>query len=269
MRFDKPAGIALLWAPTAWALWLANQGHPPWILIVYFLLGTILMRAAGCIINDMADRRIDKHVKRTQTRPITSGELPMHRAAVALFVLLCLAAGIMFQLPVLCWVEAVIALAITVVYPFGKRFLSAPQLVLGVAFSMGIPMAYAASHVALDSRAFVLIVLNFLWIVAYDTMYAMMDRDDDRRIGVRSTAILFGSQAFLVVMGLQVLVHGLWLVLAGFYAVSFWFFLCWLAALGIILYQYYLLKQQTTKQIMQAFLWNAVYGLVMWIGLLG
>lgn len=269
MRFDKPAGIALLWAPTAWALWLANQGQPPGILILYFLLGTILMRAAGCIINDMADRHIDKHVKRTQSRPITSGEISIQKAAVVLMVLLMLAALIMIQLPILCWIEAGIALAITIIYPFGKRFLRAPQLVLGAAFSMGIPMAYTASGVDLDKGMLILLLLNFLWIVAYDTMYAWADRDDDLRIGVRSTAILFGSNVMRVVMFLQILVHGLWLVLARFYSVSLWFGVCWLGAAAIIMYQYHLLKHETAQHSLRAFLWNAVYGLVMWIGLLG
>lgn len=268
MRFDKPAGIVLLWAPTAWALWLANQGHPAWLLVFYFLLGTTCMRAAGCIINDLADRNIDKHVNRTRLRPITSGEMPIQHTVGVLSLLLFCAAGIAIQLPKLCWYEAVVALVITVIYPFGKRFVQAPQLILGLAFSMGIPMAYTASNRSPDWVMVVLMGLNFLWIVAYDTIYALVDRDDDLRIGVRSTAILFGSGVIEIIAFFLLACHALWFILWLFYPLTFRFGLFWILGLGILLYQYRLLSAQPLKHPMRAFLWNAVYGMVMWCGLL-
>ena len=268
MRFDKPAGIALLWAPTAWALWLANQGHPSGWLLVYFLLGTLCMRAAGCIINDFADRNIDKHVHRTRLRPLTNGEVSLKQAALVLVVLLLCAGFIALQLPKLCWLEAVGAVVITTIYPFAKRFFQAPQLLLGIAFSMGIPMAYAASGVTENAQMIVLLILNFLWIVAYDTMYALVDREDDLKIGVRSTAILFGSHAISNIVILLSMTHGLWLILYWLGIGSIWFLLYWLLGLGIVIYQCSLLISQTTTHAMRAFLWSALYGCVMWIGIL-
>ncbi|HVT62903.1 MAG TPA: 4-hydroxybenzoate octaprenyltransferase [Legionellaceae bacterium] len=267
MRFDKPAGIALLWAPTAWGLWLANQGRPDWHLVLYFLVGTIIMRAAGCIINDMVDRHIDKYVKRTRVRPLANGDLTLNQARITLVILLSVAVFILWQLPLLCWWLAVLALFITIVYPFGKRFLHAPQLILGLAFSMGIPMAYAASHVPLKHSMWVLMGLNFLWIIAYDTIYALLDRADDRRIGVHSTAILFGSHALTVILILLIMVHALWWIIIAFYSFSISFVLAWLLGLSVLIYQYVLLQYHNEQDIMRAFLANAVYGLIMWIGL--
>lgn len=269
MRFDKPAGIFLLWAPTAWALWLANQGHPSGRLIAYFLLGTICMRAAGCIINDLADRNIDKHVHRTRLRPLTSGEVSLQQAGVVLVLLLLCAGIIALQLPKLCWFEAFGAMFITSVYPFAKRFFQAPQLLLGIAFSMGIPMAYAASGVPANSVMILLLTLNFFWIVAYDTMYALVDREDDLQIGVRSTAILFGSHAIPIILILLGITHGLWLLLPWVHPCTLWFELCWALGLGILIYQFSLLTSQAAVDAMRAFLWSALYGLLMWVGVLG
>lgn len=266
MRFDKPAGIALLWAPTAWALWLANQGHPSGWLIGCFLLGTIGMRAAGCIINDLADRNIDKYVHRTHLRPITSGEVPIIHALGVLGLLLIGVGWIAIQLPKLCWYEAFIAFVITMIYPFGKRFIQAPQLLLGIAFSMGIPMAYAASQASIDPIMIILFILNFCWIVAYDTMYAMVDKEDDLNIGVRSTAILFGSNVIPIVLLLLGISHSLWLILGLLYSFSKWFWFCWGMGCILLMYQYTLLSKQTPTEAMRAFLTNGVYGLVMWLG---
>lgn len=267
MRFDKPAGIALLWAPTAWALWLANQGHPaPW-LWGCFLLGTICMRAAGCVINDLVDKNIDKHVQRTRARPITSGEVGEAEAYRVVILLLMIAGLIVVQLPLLCWIEALFALFITMLYPFAKRVFQAPQLILGIAFSMGIPMAYTASGLSLNKGMAVLVLLNFFWIVAYDTMYALVDRSDDLKIGVKSTAILFGDHAVPIILSLLILTHGLWLFLSIYYlsAMSFW--ISWVAGLGILCYQARLLRSQKTADAMRAFLFSSAYGLVMWFGM--
>ncbi|MCR9191545.1 MAG: 4-hydroxybenzoate octaprenyltransferase [Gammaproteobacteria bacterium] len=267
MRFDKPAGTVLLWAPTAWALWLANQGRPPVLLLIYFFLGTVIMRAAGCIINDIADRNIDKHVKRTRLRPLTSGEISLKQTMLVLGLLLLLAAGIALQLPWLCWLQAVVALALTILYPLCKRFFQAPQLILGLAFSMSIPMAYAASHVFADMTMVILMQINFLWIVAYDTIYAMVDREDDVKIGVLSTALLFGSKVILIIRLLQSISHGLWIVLAIWHPWSIWFGVCWLLALALLIYQNILLQSKDSADHMRAFLWNAMYGVLLWIGL--
>ncbi|MGV3740116.1 MAG: 4-hydroxybenzoate octaprenyltransferase [Gammaproteobacteria bacterium] len=267
MRFDKPAGIALLWAPTAWALWLANQGHPAWGIVAYFLFGTIGMRAAGCIINDLADRNIDKHVRRTHLRPLTSGEVSVSQAFVVLGLLLLGLGWIALQLPKLCWYEAVAALLIATIYPFAKRFIQAPQLLLGVAFSMGIPMAYAAAQIPINQTMIILFLLNFCWIVAYDTMYALVDKEDDLKIGVRSTAILFGSKVIPIVLLLLSLSHGLWLILSLFYPFSQWFWACWVLGGLLLVYQYTLLSKQSPSEEMRAFLYNAVYGLILWFGI--
>lgn len=266
MRFDKPAGIALLWAPTAWALWLANQGHPSGWLIGCFLMGTILMRAAGCVINDLADRNLDKHVRRTQLRPITHGDISILQAFILLGLLLSCAVWIALQLPILCWYEAWFAMAITILYPFCKRFFNAPQLLLGIAFSWGIPMTYAASGIAPDRIMALLILLNFCWIVAYDTIYALIDREDDLNIGIRSTAILFGSQAVTMIRILLTMTHGLWLLLGYWCHCTQWFYLGWCIGLILLLYQNRFLNvDNPAPEAMRAFLWNAWYGLVMWL----
>lgn len=268
MRFHKPAGIALLWLPTAWALWIANQGVPTLNLLFYFFLGTIFMRAAGCVINDIADRHIDLHVSRTKLRPLTSGEISLFEALLLLFVLLLAALWVLIQLPAACIYYALFALFITVLYPFCKRFFQAPQLILGLAFSMGIPMAYVASGVALDRTTLILFILNFIWIVAYDTMYAMADRNDDLKIGVKSTAILFAHHDCFIILMLQLLFHGLWLVLALTQHDLLGFYIAWLAAAGILVYQQRLIRTRNATLCLRAFSTNSFYGLLMWIGLM-
>lgn len=267
MRLDKPVGIALLWAPTAWALWLANHRSPPVALVIYFFLGTVFMRSAGCVMNDMADRSIDPHVHRTRLRPLACGELAFSKAIAALLVLLALAAAILIQLPKACWWEAVFALGITAIYPFAKRWIKAPQLLLSIAFSMGIPMAYSASGRGFDASMWIVMGLNALWILAYDTIYALMDKEDDLRLGVYSTAILFDDHLPKFMVLLQMGFHGLWLFLGMTRVISQWFDLCWVLGLAILVHQHRLLKQETTQAYLHAFWWHAVYGCVMWIGL--
>jgi len=267
-RFDKPVGILLLWAPTAWALWLANHGHPPLILIGLFFSGTLIMRAAGCVVNDMADRHFDKHVQRTQERPLTSGELSLKGAGVFLLVLLSIALIILAQLPAQCIVFALMALLLTVIYPFCKRYIQAPQLILGLAFSMGIPMAYAASAVAMDGLMVLLLIINILWTLAYDTQYAMVDRKDDLRIGVKSTAILFAHYDVTIISALQMLFHGLWLWVGALANFSALFYVGWLTAALLLIYQYLLIRQRQEKNCFKAFLNNSWYGVVMWLALM-
>jgi len=268
MRFHKPVGILLLWLPTAWALWIANQGTPSLALLSYFLLGTLFMRAAGCVVNDLADRHIDKHVHRTRMRPITTGEIGVPEALILLLGLLLCSLYIVLQLPMRCFYEALIALAITLIYPFCKRFFQAPQLMLGLAFSMGIPMAFTASGKTLNDTMIILFALNFFWIVAYDTLYAMADRVDDLRIGVKSTAILFAPYDRLIVLLLQMITHGLWLFLALRLHYSLGFFVCWGIAITVLVYQHYLLQLNQESAYLKAFSSNVWYGLLMWLALM-
>lgn len=265
MRAHKPVGTLLLWFPTAWALWIANQGTPPVLLTIYFLLGTIFMRAAGCVVNDMADRHIDKHVSRTHKRPLTSGEVTLGEALTLTFFLLLAALFIVLQLPKACFYYAIAALFITVLYPFCKRFFQAPQLVLGLAFSMGIPMAYVASGLAPNTTTIILFLLNFAWIVSYDTMYALADREDDLRIGVKSTAILFAHYDRLIIALLQISFHTAWFYVVLIMQPSALFYVCWTAGFFLLIYQQYLLSQRNARAYMQAFSSNVWYGLVMWI----
>lgn len=267
MRFDKPVGIVLLWVPTAWALWLANQGAPSIRLLVCFFAGTVCMRAAGCVVNDIADRSIDQHVFRTAKRPLTSGKLSLSEALYALMGLLLAACFVVIQLPRACFLYALLALLVTVLYPFCKRFFAAPQLVLGVAFSMGIPMAYVASETKFTAAMWLLILLNMAWIVAYDTMYAMVDKEDDIRIGVQSTAILFGAYYRKIILVLQMLLHGLWIFLALPLPHIIWFYGVWFMAFFVLLYQQKQLVGKNTEAYFRAFSWNMYYGLMMWVAL--
>lgn len=267
MRFDKPAGTMLLWAPTACALWLANRGLPSLKLFLCFFLGTIIMRALGCVINDIADRNVDKHVKRTCLRPLTSGEISLQSAFILLISLLLLAFLIVVQLPLSCFYYALFALLITFVYPFCKRFFYAPQLILSIAFSLGIPMAYAASFVKPDLPMYLLLILNFAWILAYDTEYAMVDREDDLKIGVNSTAVLFKNHDRLVIFLLQILITCLWLILALFLELALPFYVFWLIGVVIFIYQQRLLSLKQPTAYLLAFRSNSWYGLLMWIGI--
>lgn len=268
MRFDKPIGIFLLWWPSAWALWVANDGLPGLITLCYFIVGTIIMRAAGCVINDIADRNIDGKVKRTENRPLAVKELSLADAFLMLIGLLSTALLILVQLPPRCFEFAFSALIILFIYPFCKRFLPAPQFVLGLAFSMGIPMAFVASEVPFNPAMILLCVINFAWIVAYDTQYAMVDRKDDLRIGVKSTAILFAHFDVLIITLLQTLAHSLWLVLPYFISVSFTFYLFWGLGIYLLFNQYHLIKDREPQRCFQAFLSNNWYGLVMWLALM-
>ena len=236
IRWNRPAGWLLLLWPTLSALWVAAGGFPGWHLVAVFSLGTILMRSAGCCVNDVADREFDKHVKRTASRPVTSGRLSV-KEALALGVALALLAFVLVlstNRATVVWSFA--ALAVTVVYPYAKRFVSMPQAVLGVAFSFGIPMAFAAVQSEVPPMAWGLLLGNLFWVLAYDTEYAMVDRDDDLKIGMKTSAITLGRwdvvaiagfyAAFLVLWVLLLDVHGrgawLWLGLAGSAAQAIW-----------------------------------------------
>ena len=210
IRWDRPAGWLLLLWPTLSALWLAAGGFPGWHLLTVFTLGTILMRSAGCCINDVADREFDKHVKRTALRPVTSGAVPVREALVlgAVLALLAFALVLTTNRATVLWSFA--ALAVALAYPYAKRFVSMPQAVLGVAFSFGIPMAYCAVHDSIAPQAWILLVGNVFWVLAYDTEYAMVDRDDDLRIGMKTSAITLGRWDVPAVMVFYVVYLFIW-----------------------------------------------------------
>lgn len=268
MRFHKPTGVLLLWFPTAWALWLANQGSPPLNLLLLFLMGTLLMRAAGCVINDIADRHVDLHVERTRMRPLVTTEVSLVAALTLFVVLLFSALMVLIQLPSSCFYYALLAVFIMILYPFCKRFIQGPQFVLGLAYSMGIPMAYAASKLSPDPTLVCLFIINFFWILSYDTQYAMIDEEDDRCIGVKSTAILFADSAKLMIAFFQIFFHLLWLILALTLSLSKLFFVCWFASIFVLVYQQKLLAKGEKKNYLQAFSSNSLYGLIMWLALM-
>lgn len=276
MRLDKPVGIFLLWWPTFWALWMVKADL---IIMTYFALGTVLMRSAGCVVNDIADRHFDLHVRRTQHRPLTSGEISLEMAFAVLMVLLILALVVLLQLPKLCFYYALPALCLAVVYPFCKRFLPTPQAVLALAFSMGIPMAFAASGVQSNRSMFLLLLINILWVLAYDTIYACLDRADDIRIGVHSTARYWAKYDRQVIAGLQISLQCLWLILAFLEHVGLSFYLAWFAgSINLGIQQYHLARFFSTNPSssiqarealgLHAFKLNAWYGFWMGMGLI-
>jgi 4-hydroxybenzoate polyprenyltransferase len=212
IRWNRPAGWLLLLWPTLSALWVAADGFPGWHLIVVFTLGTILMRSAGCCLNDVADRDFDKHVKRTAERPVTSGRIGVKEALLLGAVLAVLAFGLVLTLRAETIAWSFVAMAVAIAYPFAKRFVSMPQAVLGVAFSFGIPMAFAAVTGEVPWQAWALLLGNLFWVLAYDTEYAMVDRDDDLKIGMKTSAITLGQWDVLAIMGFY----------AGFVAIWAW-----------------------------------------------
>ena len=210
IRWDRPAGWLLLLWPTLSALWLASHGFPGWHLLVVFTLGTFLMRSAGCCLNDVADRDFDRHVKRTAERPVTSGKLPAKEALAVGAVLALMAFGLVLTTNTTAITWSFAALGIAIIYPFAKRYVAMPQAVLGVAFSFGIPMAFAAVQSRVPAIAWVLLLGNLFWVIAYDTEYAMVDRDDDLKIGMKTSAITFGRFDVLAVLISYVLYLFVW-----------------------------------------------------------
>lgn len=266
-RFDRPIGAFLLLWPTLWALWLATDGRPDATIVVIFIAGTFVMRAAGCVINDYADRHIDPQVARTRDRPLARGELTVRQTFAAFALLLLVALALVLQLNRLTQLLSLFAVFITALYPFTKRATHLPQLVLGVAFSWSIPMAYAAVNGAVPPQAWWLFAANFAWTVAYDTQYAMADRDDDLRIGVKSTAILFGRRDNFMV-GLLHLVCLALLALIGWQRGLPWHFHVGLGlALAFAAYQQTLCKDRDRDRCLRAFLNNNWFGAAVFCGL--
>ena len=267
VRLDRPIGILLLLWPTLWALWIAGRGIPDLVLLWIFVLGTALMRSAGCAINDWADRRFDPLVERTKNRPLAAGLIRPWEALVVAAVLALAAFGLVLQLNTRTIVLSVVALAIAVIYPFTKRFLYLPQAWLGVAFGFGIPMAFAAQLDLVPPIAWELLAANVLWTMAYDTEYAMVDRDDDVRIGIRTSAILFGRYDVAVVMACYAafLATMLWIGMQLRYGAAYFVGLA--VATALAGYHYHLIKHRTREGCFRAFLHNNWIGAAIFLGI--
>ncbi len=266
-RLHKPIGILLLLWPTLWALWAAAEGVPDLHVLIVFVTGVVLMRSAGCIINDYADRDIDKHIERTRNRPLTSGRMSS-REALTLFALLCVMAfALVLTLNRLTIYLSFGALALAMVYPFMKRHTHLPQVVLGAAFGWSIPMAFAAQTGSVPQVAWLLFLANVLWSTAYDTLYAMVDRDDDLKIGVRSTAILFAEQDRLIIAILQGLVILALAMVGSQLQRGAWFFIGLGLAAGLVIYQLYLIRDRQPAACFKAFLNNNWLGMTIFIGI--
>lgn len=267
MRLDKPIGILLLLWPTLWALWLSGYGHPNWIIVWIFVLGTVLMRSAGCVINDYADRNIDPHVERTKDRPLAAGLVGKKEALLLAAGLALVAFTLILPLNRLTLQLSVLAVLLAASYPFTKRFFALPQAYLGIAFGFGIPMAYAAQTGHVPAIAWVLLAANVFWAIAYDTQYAMVDREDDLKIGIKTSALTFGAYDVLAVMicyGLLLLTM-VWVgrvlqMHAPFYASL-------LIAAGLMAYHYQLIKTRDRAQCFKAFLHNNWVGAAIFCGI--
>jgi 4-hydroxybenzoate polyprenyltransferase len=269
IRWDRPAGWLLLLWPTLAALWVAAGGFPGWHLLAVFVLGTILMRSAGCCINDVADREFDKHVKRTAGRPVTTGVVSVKEALAVGALLALLAFALVLTTNALTIGLSGAALAITLAYPYAKRYVSMPQAVLGLAFGMGIPMAFAAVRGDLPPLAWLLTLGNLCWVLAYDTEYAMVDRDDDLRIGIKTSAITLGLWDVPVVMLCYLGFLGIWTLALGQYVPSQLFYLAMFVALIQVAWHFTLIKSRTRDGCFKAFRLNHWLGLTVFAGIVG
>lgn len=267
MRLDRPIGSLLLLWPTLWALFLAAGGMPNLHVLMVFCVGVLVMRSAGCVINDFADRHLDGHVVRTAHRPFPSGRVTSKGALTLFAALIFIALLLVLSLNSLTIKLSVVALLLAASYPFMKRFMHMPQLVLGLAFSWAIPMAYAAQSASLSLIAWLLFAANLSWTIAYDTLYAMVDRDDDLKVGIKSSAILFANHDKLAIGVLQ-LVTILLLNLVGYLAnLDQWYFWGLTIAFALFMYQQYLIRHRDRQACFSAFLNNNYVGMVICAGL--
>jgi 4-hydroxybenzoate polyprenyltransferase len=267
MRLDKPIGIWLLLWPTLWGLWIAAQGQPDPKIFLVFVLGVITMRSAGCVINDFADRKIDPKVARTEARPLAAGTVTPGEALILFFALGLIAIALVLTLDPLTQRLAVVGAALTVIYPFMKRIFSAPQLILGAAFGWGIPMAFTAQTGSIPRLAWLMWLTVVIWAVIYDTMYAMADRADDIKVGIKSTAILFGSADVFIVTLLQITLV-LALALMGAAAqLGSWFMAFLAIAASLLVFQRMLIKNRQPEQCFRAFMNHHYFGATIFAGI--
>ena len=267
MRLDKPVGIYLLLWPTLWALFLAADGLPRLDLLVIFVLGVTLMRSAGCVINDYADRKIDKYIQRTQHRPITSGEISTQSALVLFFTLMLIAFGLVLMTNILTIQLAVIAGALATLYPFTKRWTHLPQLVLGLAFAMSVPMAFAASNNNIPNSAWWVFLATVIWTVIYDTMYAMADREEDLQIGVKSTAVLFAKYDKLIIGILQICLLLVLVKISEIFNLTIFYDISLIISAFLMIFHQNLIKNREKIACFRAFLHNNFIGIVIFSGI--
>lgn len=266
-RLNKPIGILLLLWPTLWALWLANHRFPSFKLLFIFVAGVILMRSAGCILNDLADRRVDGHVVRTQHRPLVTGAVSVKGALIFAAACLLLAFLLVLQCNGLTIVLAFIGALLALIYPLLKRITHLPQLGLGLAFAWGVPMAFAATQFVVGPAAWFLFLTAAVWPVIYDTQYAMVDRADDKKVGIKSTAILFGRFDRLIIAGLQLLFLMMLVKVGKLFLLNHYYDISLIVAALLFLYQQWLIKDRNPTRCFQAFLNNNWVGLVIFLGI--
>lgn len=267
MRLDKPIGIYLLLWPTLWALWIAAEGVPPlWTLLV-FCLGVLIMRSAGCIINDYADRDFDAHVKRTKQRPLAQNKISSRSALGLFFLLVLIAFGLVLTLNNLTIKLSVIAALLASFYPFMKRYTYFPQMVLGAAFAWAIPMAFAAVQNEVPLISWVIYVSTLLWVLAYDTLYGMVDREDDIKLGLKSTAILFGDADLFMVTAIQGLFLTGMFFLAQQLELGLYYYAGWSLAVALVIWQLYQCRGRKTEIYFKSFLQNNYVGMALFAGI--
>lgn len=267
MRLDRPIGTYLLLWPTLWALWFAGEGSPSLANLIIFTLGVVSMRAAGCVINDYADRNVDGSVERTKNRPLPAGEIQPHQALILFFLLLCLSLALVLMTNQLTIILSFGGLALAATYPFLKRFTHLPQLGLGAAWAWAVPMAFAAERNQLPVTLWLIFVAVILWTIAFDTYYAMVDREDDLKVGIKSTAILFGRYDLLIIALLQ-LTTLILLLIAGLEFGRSWFYMSGLIAAALyFVNQHIQARSREREACFESFLNNHRIGMVIFIGL--
>ncbi|HIM55001.1 MAG TPA: 4-hydroxybenzoate octaprenyltransferase [Gammaproteobacteria bacterium] len=267
MRLDKPIGIYLLLWPALWALFLAADGWPRLDLIIIFVLGVTIMRSAGCVINDYADREIDKLIERTQHRPITSGEITAKSALILFFILMLIAFGLVLMTNSLTIQLAFIAAGLAILYPFTKRWTHLPQFILGLAFAMSVPMAFAATNGSVPDSAWWIFSATVIWTVIYDTMYAMADREEDIKIGVKSTAVLFAKYDKLIIGILQICLLFVFFKISVIFKLNVFYDISVILSASLMIYHQNMIKNRKKTACFQAFLHNNFIGMIIFIGI--
>ena len=267
MRLDKPIGSLLLLWPTYWALFLSADGWPDLDILVIFTLGVFIMRTAGCVINDFADRKIDKHIVRTQGRPLATGEISSNSALVLFGLLLLVALGLVLQTNLLTIKLSLIALLLATLYPFTKRWTNLPQLVLGAAFGMSVPMAFSAQTGVIPLTAWLVFIATLVWTLIYDTFYAMADRDEDLKIGVKSTAILFAKYDQIIITLLQILLIIVFILIGNTFDLGLIYDFSLVIIAFFMIYHQFLLKKRQKEEYFKAFINNNFIGMTVFLGI--
>ena len=267
MRLDKPIGILLLLWPTYWALFLSADGWPDFDLLIIFTLGVIVMRSAGCVINDFADRNIDKHIKRTKDRPLTSGEISPNSALVLFAVLVLIALVLVLQTNILTIQLSFVAVGLATLYPFTKRWTNFPQLVLGAAFGMSVPMAYSAQTGTLPIASGIIFLASLVWTLIYDTLYAMADREEDIKIGVKSTAILFEKYDQNIITLLQILLILIFIAMGKIFNLGLIYYFSLIIIVFFMIYHQFLMRKRQNSLYFKAFINNNYIGMTVFTGI--